>query len=582
MRRSEKLFFVFSLIIFIPTFIFAFKSYKSIGDKRDTLLLKERLQIENLLSQISAKTEEELLKREAIESKRPYYEYSYYSASEDPSTGGYVLKQSPLSQVPEDKLLMGYFQIDNAKRLTTPYFTLDEELNEELPEAEYKKQFLTLVDNKAYASLSKELDAIEEINPFKIRSQSHLVQLSYNSIKDIYKNIDSGGAKVIAFNKMDINSKYTKRKKRDIGELFEVVKYYPIRYLYKKGGVFAFRKVIVKQKAYVQGYMINILYLIDNILRKFIARNTPSNFSIYPYTIDGKTPFASAGISNKLSFIKLYVYKNDNSYVDDIIKADTIKYYTSTFSLFSLIFVGCAFIYRTIRSEAEVNQKKGDFISAVTHELKTPLTSIRLYSEMLLDDMVADEQKKKVYYRYMLKESERLTRLINNVLDFSRLESNKKEFKMEAGDLKELILELCEKYENNLKVSGFLFTYDIKDVRETVFDKDTITQVFINLMDNAVKYSTDSDEKDIRVRLYEQADRVVFEISDKGIGIPRNEQKLIFNKFYRVENELTRRSKGSGIGLSIVKEYIKAHKGTIEVASKEREGSTFKVALPCT
>ena len=222
------------------------------------------------------------------------------------------------------------------------------------------------------------------------------------------------------------------------------------------------------------------------------------------------------------------MYKKDNSYIDSIINEETIKYYVITFVLFSIILAGCTFIYKTIRSEAEINQKKGDFISAVTHELKTPLTSIRLYSEMLSDDMVKDEQKRKIYYDYMLKESERLTRLINNVLDFSKIENNKKVFQMENGGLNELLIELSEKYKNNLKLAGFEFSYDIDNIKEVAFDKDAITQVFINLLDNAVKYSAASDEKKIDVRLSESSDKIIFEVIDKGIGIPKGEQRAIF------------------------------------------------------
>lgn len=582
MRKSEKFFFLFVAIILIPSIIFAYKAYRMIANNTETLLLKERLQIDSVLSQISEKTEEELLAREYREGKRPYYEYSYYYNPEGTDSID-DLRKSPISEFPEDKLILGYFQIDDDKNLTTPFLLNDEHAEEIISDYEYKKKFLQLVNSKAYPTLLKEmlLSSKPGVNPFKPREQSHLVQLKYENVKEIFNMINSKPSDAFDFTKkLEHRTANKKLAKKPIKSMFEVVKYYPIRYLYQSGSVFAFRRVEASKKTLIQGYMINIVYLVDNILRKFIAANTPDNFSIFASPVEGKELFASASISNKLDFIKLYVYKNDNSHIDSIIRDETRKYIVSTLSLFVLLLVGCGFIFRMIRSEAYINQKKSDFISAVTHELKTPLTSIRLYSEMLKDDMIKDDAKKKVYYNYMLKESERLTRLINNVLDFSKIENNKKVFNISAGDLRTHLLELCEKYESNLKLSGFKFTYDICDVGSVRFDRDAITQVFINIVENAVKYSAKSDTKEIDVKLFNDNGKVALEIKDKGIGIAKNQQKAIFEKFYRIENELTRTSTGSGIGLSIVKEYVKAHKGTLEVVSRENEGAKFRILLP--
>jgi signal transduction histidine kinase len=570
-RRSEKFFFVFIVIILIPSVIFAYKAYKSIWDKKDTLLLKERVNINSILNHISEKTEEELLKREKVENNRPYYEYSYYFTPEGLASSDYVIQKSPLSDVPEDKLIMGYFQIDGEKMLTTPYFFYDSTENETIDDIEFKKQLLAIVDSKAYPTLVEELNDYNPA-PIKTVNQSPIIQKNYENIKQVYNTIYSATDST--------QTAFRNREGQDKGVKHDIVKYYPIQYLYKKGGVFAFRKALVRNRTYIQGYVINIVHLIDNILGKFISENAPDNFSIYSYPLEDNRPYAEASISNKLNFIKLYVYKNDNSHIDSIIKDELLEYYISAFSLFAIILAGCVFIFRTIKSEAEINQKKSDFISAVTHELKSPLTSIRLYSEMLKDDMVTDVNKKKIYYDHMLKESERLTRLINNVLDFSKIENSKKVYQMVEGDLKGLIHELCDKYKNNLSAAGFEFIFDIDDVGICTFDRDAITQVFINLLDNAVKYSARSDEKKISVKLHDAQDKIILEVIDKGIGIPKGEQKAIFEKFYRIENELTRTSKGSGIGLSIVKEYVKAHGGMVEAASKERKGSRFKIVLP--
>ncbi|MFC1855397.1 sensor histidine kinase [Thermodesulfobacteriota bacterium] len=568
MRRSEKFFFIFIIIILIPSVVFAYKAYKSIGVNRDTLLLKERFDIDKILNKISEKTEEELLKREQIENKRPYYEYSYYFTPASVISRDDVIQKSPLSEVPQDKLIMGYFQIDDKANLTSPYFFQDTKDDGTVDELKYKKKFLSIVRSKAKKELAKEVKTAEiVIEPLISTSQNARIQWSYENIAQVYDNVNRAP---------DEQSRVADSSKAN--EL-DIVKYFPIDYLYNRGGVFAYRKVMVRGRRYIQGYMINLGHLTDDILKRFIEKNTPDNFAIYSSPLEGKRYYASASVSTKLTFIKLYVYKKNNSTVEAIIKEELLEYYISAFALFAIVIVGSFFIYSTIKGEAELTKKKDDFISAVTHELKTPLTSIRMYSEMLKEGMVTQESKKELYYEYMLKESERLTRLVNNVLDFSKLENNKKVFNMTDGSLKELFLELYEKYKSNLMLAGFKFTSELEDVGVSKFDKDTMTQVFINLIDNAIKYSAISDKKEIEVRLYKNGGKTVIEVVDKGVGIPKGEMKAIFDKFYRVESELTRRTKGSGIGLSIVKEYVKAHNGTVEAMSNEGEGTKFKITL---
>jgi signal transduction histidine kinase len=222
---------------------------------------------------------------------------------------------------------------------------------------------------------------------------------------------------------------------------------------------------------------------------------------------------------------------------------------------------------------------KSDFISTVSHEFKSPLTSIRQMSEMLFNERIKTESRKKEYYEIMLEQSERLSHLIDNILDFSKIEEGKKAFRFEKTNLKELIDRVKSLYQKSIANEGFsVFSSIPKTLPELVIDKEAIQQVLYNLLDNAYKYSGNS--KNIEIMVESTGASVKISVKDFGIGIPREDQHKVFDRFYRGGNELTRSVTGSGIGLTIVKKIIEAHHGTVSLDSTPGKGSTFRVNLP--
>ncbi len=251
--------------------------------------------------------------------------------------------------------------------------------------------------------------------------------------------------------------------------------------------------------------------------------------------------------------------------------------------IIAIVFVGgFAALYRLGSSQIRLAKQQQDFVSAVSHELKTPLTSIRMYGEMLKEGW-ADESKRKQYYEYIHDESERLTRLISNVLQLAQITRNEPQFDLKPVSVGELLSNIESKIANQIERAGFslAFRRDEKTDKTTInIDEDCFAQIVINLVDNAIKFSKTADDKKIEISSKLGSDNQVrFAVRDYGPGIPRNQMKKIFTLFYRSESELTRETVGTGIGLAIVHQLTVAMSGTVDVVNKD-PGAEFRISFP--
>ena len=240
---------------------------------------------------------------------------------------------------------------------------------------------------------------------------------------------------------------------------------------------------------------------------------------------------------------------------------------------------GSVFTLRTASREMRLSRMKGEFLSNVSHELRTPLASIRAFGEFLRLKRVKSLDKAAEYGEYIENESRRLTALINNILDFSKIESGQKTYRFRVVDLRELLTGALATFQVRVQQEGFKIEFDSADKTPVMVraDSDAILQALSNLLDNAVKYS--SDRREILVRLECSADAAIISVRDHGVGISREEQVKIFERFHRVSTGLVHNVRGSGLGLSIVHHIVKAHSGEVSVASEPGHGSTFFVRL---
>ncbi|AFH50399.1 OmpR family signal transduction histidine kinase [Ignavibacterium album JCM 16511] len=247
--------------------------------------------------------------------------------------------------------------------------------------------------------------------------------------------------------------------------------------------------------------------------------------------------------------------------------------------LLLVLIAAVMFAYRAVKKELELAQLKADFVSNVSHELRTPLALISMFAETLELDRVKNDEKKKEYYSIISQEANRLGRIVNSILNFAKMEAGKRKFNFESINLNNVVENIYQTYSYHLQNKGFKFEKQLtENLPEVKADAEAISEAIINLIDNAVKYS--ADLKEVTLKTISTGNSVIVEVIDKGIGISPEDQKKVFDKFYRVSSGLIHNVKGTGIGLSLVKQIVDAHNGTIELVSEPGKGSTFRIILP--
>jgi signal transduction histidine kinase len=270
-------------------------------------------------------------------------------------------------------------------------------------------------------------------------------------------------------------------------------------------------------------------------------------------------------------------------YRDRSIEQEVRRWELGTLALIGFIDLmlaaGLYLVFNNVRREMNLSRLKSDFVANVSHELKTPLALVRLYAETLELGRVPNEDKKHQYYRVILQESQRLTQLINNILDFSRIEAGRKEYRFGPTDVAAVVQEVVDAYRFHIEQQGFTLEVEVEEGLPAVdADKEALGQALLNLMNNAVKYSR--EEKSIRMHVRRAGDEVRVSVTDQGIGVAKGEQGKIFEKFYRAEDSLVHETKGSGLGLPLVRHIMEAHGGKVDVESTPGRGSTFTLVLP--
>jgi signal transduction histidine kinase len=294
---------------------------------------------------------------------------------------------------------------------------------------------------------------------------------------------------------------------------------------------------------------------------------------------DWKHPFVATEIGDVLPHWEVAVYLFHPGKLHD--SARTLRFTLALLIalLVLAIAVGSWLVFSDLRRQLTLARQKTDFVSNVSHELKTPLTSIRMFSEMLAEGRVEDDAKRRQFLGIITAETARLTRLINNVLDFARLERGEKKYQFAHCDLAALARETLESYRPHLDASAFRFTLRLPDEAVVVHgDRDALAQVMVNLLSNAEKYS--GDQKEIEVKVARKGDLAEFTVLDRGVGVPPGCEGKIFEQFYRAHDSLSSGIQGSGLGLTLARQISRAHGGDVTYAAREGGGSCFVLRLP--
>ena len=300
------------------------------------------------------------------------------------------------------------------------------------------------------------------------------------------------------------------------------------------------------------------------------------------YAQDGLPPvhrLAADSFSELLPSWKVVLFDRQGRSEERLVGSERTLYLSLFVGIVLVMAVGIFLTVRAAAHEVEVSQLKAEFVSNVSHELKTPLALIRMFGETLESGLVVNEAARKEFYGIIRKESERLTHLIDNVLDFSKMDAGGKEYHREEADVVEVVRNTVEAYMFHIRDMGFVVERRYPDEPLIVrFDTDAISQATLNLLSNATKYS--DERKVIRIWVGRDVGFATVSVEDEGVGIPKEALGKIFEKFYRVHDRKTKETRGTGIGLTLTKHIVEAHGGTIEVESEVGKGSTFTMRIP--
>jgi signal transduction histidine kinase len=296
-------------------------------------------------------------------------------------------------------------------------------------------------------------------------------------------------------------------------------------------------------------------------------------------TVNGRPPIVQAAVGPCLPHWQVAAFTNS---AKDLATNETSFLFVASLVggvlILAILTSGSLLLWQAFEGWRDA-QRKTSFVSNVSHELKTPLTSIRMYAEMLTENRVDDSEKKSRYLGVIVTESERLTRLVNNVLDFSRLEQDRRRYNLQQHDAMKLTRAVVERFQDRLEDAGVTLKFETQcDECPCICDRDAFEQVLLNLLDNALKYADGGKEIGLGLRCSQKSCEI--DVLDRGPGVPAGHRRRIFEKFHRVDDSLTTDKPGSGLGLSIARKLMQGMGGDLRYAPRPGGGACFTMVLP--
>lgn len=539
-----------------------------------------------------------------IEDQRSYSEYRFIRAV--PVIGGEEITLSELANFPirsHFKGIVGHFQMDPDGTLRTPI--LPDGVLEKIPMSDRNKREAVLY--KIQTILMKQNFRIGELNNNRpqprdsiesVLDQIYKQDLGLNANKSQKKTVtkrekrfeQTSEKESFAFNveSTQMDAFGLLRTNIDTTHVMEV-EIEPFQATFDNTHIIFYRNVKRGTEIFVQGFIVE--------LRTYLTSLVMNEIKFYPQEQNLILEF-----TNRDNLLLSYGERNNSSTVlltaplpSPLANITLNMYVTPKQSAPGsgiLLFLGIAMlvvlggglicIYKLTQSQLALASKRQDFVSAVSHELKTPLTAIRMYAELLQNSWVANEEKRQKYYNQIASETERLTRLIQNVLNLSKLDGNRWNVQLRRDRPKSVLDDFVATYSKNVEKQGFELTVssdtDVKDIT-LMMDRDAIMQILMNLVDNSLKFSKNADYKMINIELRLKDTDLYLAVRDYGPGIPQAEMTKVFQEFYRVENEMTRQTSGTGIGLSMVKKLCTLTNMKIELENAN-PGLRTKIHFP--
>jgi two-component system, OmpR family, phosphate regulon sensor histidine kinase PhoR len=345
----------------------------------------------------------------------------------------------------------------------------------------------------------------------------------------------------------------------------------------------------IADRKYVAGIVLNAESFVRHALRQKLDETAASEFILSVVSKSGSRQVYATGPlapGEERQTKDLWLFPDytlgirmQGQTIEELVRERFFRNLTLLVILDFMILVGAWFLFRTVRREMQLARMQSDFVSNVSHELRTPLSLIRMFGETLEMGRVQSEEKKQEYYSTIVRETERLTGLINNVLSFSRMESGKKAYQLNRVDLNSVVKQVLESYQSHLNYLGFTVQVELAEQLPSIMaDAEAVSEALLNIVDNSLKYG--HGQKWMKISTGKRDGSVFVAVEDHGIGIAAEDQTKIFEKFYRVPSELAQQTRGSGLGLTLVRHIMDAHSGHVTVKSRIGQGSTFQLSFP--
>jgi signal transduction histidine kinase len=355
--------------------------------------------------------------------------------------------------------------------------------------------------------------------------------------------------------------------------------------------IFIFRRIMIDQKIYRQGFVLKIRSFLEYLLQGYFMSQPMAGFASLRLQVRNQdreiSRLQSGAAAHDPQFIRDRGFPSPFAFLSATLSCDEVPRSTGRNTLMTMMVVlaaiflsGLLAIYKSARTVVDLSERRSQFVSSVTHELKTPLTNIRMYIEMLEQGIAKDGEREQEYFQIINSEGSRLSRLINNVLDLAKLEKKQRSLTLTEGTFEEVVAEVQALMRARLQQEGFT----LKIVRASIcpfkYDREVMIQVLINLIENSLKFCQSAARKTITIRIHQDARRTEIAVSDHGPGIPRHALKKVFNDFYRVDNALARKTRGTGIGLALVKKFVRLSGGRVFAENNPEGGCTITISLP--
>ena len=359
------------------------------------------------------------------------------------------------------------------------------------------------------------------------------------------------------------------------------------------GRVFIFRRIGIGGQIYRQGFVLELKPFLDHLLAVHYDPQPIARYTTLTLNATGLSTFrdrtgVDAGITAGdwiagRTFPAPFGFLTAEMRVVSLPPSPARQTLTLALAILGVVLVaGLVTIYHSARTVLDLSERRSQFVSAVTHELKTPLTNIRMYIEMLDQGIAATPEREQEYLGILASESARLSGLINNVLELSRLEKQTRRFDLKDGDLTDVLSDVRSVMAESLTREGFDLKIHTGRLPIFAYDREVLVQVLINLMENSIKFGRHLPVKRIAIAADAVDGWVRLSVSDTGPGIPKRSLKQVFDDFYRVDNDLTRTTGGTGLGLALVKKFLVAMGGRVQAENNDGPGCTITISLPAS